>query len=320
MNNDNDNENKKNNSINDFLNSYITLNEILKPNLSEKKQNFLQLFIKILTLQINSFSFFLLTDENQKQNNIIQDNILNLSKELSKLLFYIKENDILLMYNNVINFSIISTKRKLSTPSLQINKKNILSNNINHFSNRINKINDNNNKQENNIVKPKKVKNVNSLLDNKTIQSSEKNMKNNKINTKNEIKEEIKTTKKNRKANILLNSVEKKTNNYYMSLNNSIEKIKFSTNNNDNNNKGEYRSKSNIKGKSNEILLLDNEKMGIKAYEEKTNKPSNYARHLVEKYKDVVDNYEKMDIDKENNFSKTYNKNNSLKKKNNNKN
>ena len=40
MNNDNDNENKKNNSINDFLNSYITLNEILKPNLSEKNKIF----------------------------------------------------------------------------------------------------------------------------------------------------------------------------------------------------------------------------------------------------------------------------------------
>ena len=166
----NDNENKKNNSINDFLNSYLTLKEILKPNLSEKKQNFLELFINILNLQINSFSSFLLSDENQKQNNIIQDNILNLSKELSKLFFYVKENDLLLMYNNVINFSIISSKRKISTPSIQINKKKIL-NNINNCSNKINKINNNNHQKEINTVRPKKVKNINSLLDNKKIQS-----------------------------------------------------------------------------------------------------------------------------------------------------
>ena len=303
----NDDENKKKNSINDFLNSYMTLNEILKPNLSEKKQNFLQLFINILTFQINSFSSFLLSDENQKQNNIIQDNILNLSKELSKLLFYIKENDILFMYNNVINFSIISSKRRFSS-SFQINKKNIFSNN-DDFSNKINE-NNNNKKEINKVIK--KVKNVNSSLNNKKIQSSEKNIINKKFKKKNEIKEEN-ISKKNSKPKILLNSEEKKTNNYKMSLNNSIEKIKFSTNNN--NNKGEYRSKSNLKGKYNEVILLNNEKIGIKAYEEITNKPSNYAKYLVEKYKNVVDNYEKMDVDKQKNFSKTFNKSASFKKK-----
>ena len=96
-----------------------------------------------------------------------------------------------------------------------------------------------------------------------------------------------------------------------MSLNNSIEKIKFSTNNN---NKGEYRSKSNLKGKYNEIILLNNEKIGIKAYEEITNKPSNYAKYLVEKYKNVVNDYEKINFEKkkikEFKKSKTLNKKN----------
>ena len=96
-----------------------------------------------------------------------------------------------------------------------------------------------------------------------------------------------------------------------LSLNNSTDKIRISTKEN---NKSEYRSKSNLKGKYNEIILINNEKLGIKAYEEFTKRPSNYAKYLVEKYKNVVDDYEKINFEKkkikEFKKSKTLNKKN----------
>ena len=99
-------------NMDDFLNSYFTLKGILQPNLSERKQNFLDLFINILIMQINSYSSYILSKENSKKNNIIQENVLKLSKEISKLLSHTKENETLLMYNNIINFSLNAKKRK----------------------------------------------------------------------------------------------------------------------------------------------------------------------------------------------------------------
>ncbi len=113
--------NNEGNKSDDFLKGYITLKEILKPNFSEKKQNFLDLFINILTNQIKSYSSYLISNK----ENLIQDNIFNLSKELSKLLIFIKEKEYnLLMFNNIINFTIKSSKRKFSNTKLNNNYQN----------------------------------------------------------------------------------------------------------------------------------------------------------------------------------------------------
>ena len=53
--------------------------------------------------------------------------------------------------------------------------------------------------------------------------------------------------------------------------------------------------------KVNKEIIVNNPKSGIKAYEEITNRPSNYTKYLFEKYKDVVDNYEKEKINSKNN-------------------
>ena len=88
-------------------------------------------------------------------------------------------------------------------------------------------------------------------------------------------------------------------NNNKMSLNNSIEKLNFSTITNINNN---YKTENKTKSKKvNKEIIVNNPKIGIKAYEEITNRPSNYTKYLFEKYKDVVDNYEKEKINSKNN-------------------
>ena len=132
--------NNEGNKSDDFLKGYITLKEILKPNFSERKQNFLDLFINILTNQIKSYSSYLISNK----ENLIQNNIFNLSKELSKLLIFIKEKEYnLLMFNNIINFTIKSSKRKFSNSKItnntyqnqiNINKNSTLQNKENNIS------------------------------------------------------------------------------------------------------------------------------------------------------------------------------------------
>ena len=48
------NSDSKKNNDNEFLDSYVTLKEILKPNLSERKNKVLDLLINILMGQINT--------------------------------------------------------------------------------------------------------------------------------------------------------------------------------------------------------------------------------------------------------------------------
>ena len=287
--------NNEKNKSDDFLKGYITLKEILKPNFSERKQNFLDLFINILSNQIKSYSSYLLSNK----EILIQDNIFNLSKELSKLLIFIKEKEYnLLMFNNIINFTIKSSKRKFSNTKITNN----------NYQNQIN-INKNITLQnkENNISLNKTIK---SLNNNYIVNNFNNNNNNNNtlrvnrkdnysiektIKIKKHPKLESEKLKNNSVLNYLTNSDDKKYKKMKLSLNNSTDKIRISTKEN---NKSEYRSKSNLKGKYNEIILINNEKLGIKAYEEFTKRPSNYAKYLVEKYKNVVDDYEKINFEK----------------------
>ncbi len=308
--------NNEGNKSDDFLKGYITLKEILKPNFSEKKQNFLDLFINILTNQIKSYSSYLISNK----ENLIQDNIFNLSKELSKLLIFIKEKEYnLLMFNNIINFTIKSSKRKFSNTKLNNNYQNQI--NINKNITLQNK--------ENNISLNKTITNSNgkSLNNNYIVNNFNDNNNNNNntlrvnrkdnysiektIKIKKHPKLESEKLKNNSVLNYLTNSDDKKNKKMKLSLNNSSDKIRISTKEN---NKSEYRSKSNLKGKYNEIILINNEKLGIKAYEEFTKRPSNYAKYLVEKYKNVVNDYEKINFEKkkikEFKKSKTLNKKN----------
>ena len=287
--------NNEKNKSDDFLKGYITLKEILKPNFSERKQNFLDLFINILSNQIKSYSSYLLSNK----EILIQDNIFNLSKELSKLLIFIKEKEYnLLMFNNIINFTIKSSKRKFSNTKITNN----------NYQNQIN-INKNITLQnkENNISLNKTIK---SLNNNYIVNNFNNNNNNNntlRVNRKDNFsiektikikkhpKLESEKLKNNSVLNYLTNSDDKKNKKMKLSLNNSTDKIRISTKEN---NKSEYRSKSNLKGKYNEIILINNEKLEIKAYEEFTKRPSNYAKYLVEKYKNVVDDYEKINFEK----------------------
>ena len=291
--------NNEKNKSDDFLKGYITLKEILKPNFSERKQNFLDLFINILSNQIKSYSSYLLSNK----EILIQDNIFNLSKELSKLLIFIKEKEYnLLMFNNIINFTIKSSKRKFSNTKITNN----------NYQNQIN-INKNITLQnkENNISLNKTIKSlnnnyiVNNINNNNTNNNNtlRVNRKDNysiekTIKIKKHPKLESEKLKNNSVLNYLTNSDDKKYKKMKLSLNNSTDKIRISTKEN---NKSEYRSKSNLKGKYNEIILINNEKLGIKAYEEFTKRPSNYAKYLVEKYKNVVDDYEKINFEKKKN-------------------
>jgi hypothetical protein len=284
------------NKSDDFLKGYITLKEILKPNFSERKQNFLDLFINILSNQIKSYSSYLLSNK----EILIQDNIFNLSKELSKLLIFIKEKEYnLLMFNNIINFTIKSSKRKFSNTKITNN----------NYQNQIN-INKNITLQnkENNISLNKTIKSLNNNYIVNNINNNNTNNNNTlRVNRKDNFsiektikikkhpKLESEKLKNNSVLNYLTNSDDKKYKKMKLSLNNSTDKIRISTKEN---NKSEYRSKSNLKGKYNEIILINNEKLGIKAYEEFTKRPSNYAKYLVKKYKNVVDDYEKINFEK----------------------
>ena len=288
--------NNEKNKSDDFLKGYITLKEILKPNFSERKQNFLDLFINILSNQIKSYSSYLLSNK----EILIQDNIFNLSKELSKLLIFIKEKEYnLLMFNNIINFTIKSSKRKFSNTKITNN----------NYQNQIN-INKNITLQnkENNISLNKTIKSLNNNYIVNNINNNNTNNNNTlRVNRKDNFsiektikikkhpKLESEKLKNNSVLNYLTNSDDKKYKKMKLSLNNSTDKIRISTKEN---NKSEYRSKSNLKGKYNEIILINNEKLGIKAYEEFTKRPSNYAKYLVEKYKNVVDDYEKINFEK----------------------
>ena len=287
--------NNEKNKSDDFLKGYITLKEILKPNFSERKQNFLDLFINILSNQIKSYSSYLLSNK----EILIQDNIFNLSKELSKLLIFIKEKEYnLLMFNNIINFTIKSSKRKFSNTKITNN----------NYQNQIN-INKNITLQnkENNISLNKTIKSLNNNYIVNNINNNNNNNNTLRVNRKDNYsiektikikkhpKLESEKLKNNSVLNYLTNSDDKKYKKMKLSLNNSTDKIRISTKEN---NKSEYRSKSNLKGKYNEIILINNEKLGIKAYEEFTKRPSNYAKYLVEKYKNVVDDYEKINFEK----------------------
>ena len=317
-------DSKKNND-NDFLDSYITLKEILKPNLSERKNKVLDLFINILIGQINSYTSFIFPNENQNIKNLVQENILMLSKELSKILSFTKENKPILIYNNIINFSIQSSEKNNSTSFESNNNKNSQTNKTNSrllsplHTNKKNTIKKNNNNDINNLqlktqtqIQRKslnnnlklniKERNNNNQIESKTsLTKSTSKLTSYKLsvyNKKNLKKEDKRQIRNNSMNDINSNSKDYKNNNK-MSLNSSIEKLNFSTITNNNNN---YKTENKTKSKKvNKEIIVNNPKIGIKAYEEITNRPSNYTKYLFEKYKDVVDNYEKEKINSKNN-------------------
>ena len=321
------NSDSKKNNDNEFLDSYVTLKEILKPNLSERKNKVLDLLINILMGQINTYISYICPNENQNIRGLIQENILNLSKELSKILSFTKENKPILIYNNTINFSIQSLEKNNFTSFESNNKKNSLTSKSNsqllsplrnNKNNTIKKNNNNNinnlqlkthtqiqrKSQNNNLKLNIKERNNNNQIESKTTQTkstskltSYKLSVYKKKNSKKE--EERKRQIRNNSMNEINSNSKDYKNNNKMSLNNSIEKLNFSTITNINNN---YKTENKTKSKKvNKEIIINNPKSGIKAYEEITNRPSNYTKYLFEKYKDVVDNYEKEKINSKNN-------------------
>ena len=321
------NSDSKKNNDNEFLDSYVTLKEILKPNLSERKNKVLDLLINILMGQINTYISYICPNENQNIRGLIQENILNLSKELSKILSFTKENKPILIYNNTINFSIQSLEKNNFTSFESNNKKNSLTSKSNsqllsplrnNKNNTIKKNNNNNinnlqlkthtqiqrKSQNNNLKLNIKERNNNNQIESKTTQTkstskltSYKLSVYKKKNSKKE--EERKRQIRNNSMNEINSNSKDYKNNNKMSLNNSIEKLNFSTITNINNN---YKTENKTKSKKvNKEIIVNNPKSGIKAYEEITNRPSNYTKYLFEKYKDVVDNYEKEKINSKNN-------------------
>ena len=321
------NSDSKKNNDNEFLDSYVTLKEILKPNLSERKNKVLDLLINILMGQINTYISYICPNENQNIRGLLQENILNLSKELSKILSFTKENKPILIYNNTINFSIQSLEKNNFTSFESNNKKNSLTSKSNsqllsplrnNKNNTIKKNNNNNinylqlkthtqiqrKSQNNNLKLNIKERNNNNQIESKTTQTkstskltSYKLSVYKKKNSKKE--EERKRQIRNNSMNEINSNSKDYKNNNKMSLNNSIEKLNFSTITNINNN---YKTENKTKSKKvNKEIIVNNPKSGIKAYEEITNRPSNYTKYLFEKYKDVVDNYEKEKINSKNN-------------------
>jgi hypothetical protein len=319
------NSDSKKNNDNEFLDSYVTLKEILKPNLSERKNKVLDLLINILMGQINTYISYICPNENQNIRGLIQENILNLSKELSKILSFTKENKPILIYNNTINFSIQSLEKNNFTSFESNNKKNSLTSKSNsqllsplrnNKNNTIKKNNNNNinnlqlkthtqiqrKSQNNNLKLNIKERNNNNQIESKTsLTKSTSKLTSYKLsvyNKKNLKKEDKRQIRNNSMNDINSNSKDYKNNNK-MSLNSSIEKLNFSTITNNNNN---YKTENKTKSKKvNKEIIVNNPKIGIKAYEEITNRPSNYTKYLFEKYKDVVDNYEKEKINSKNN-------------------
>ena len=320
------NSDSKKNNDNEFLDSYVTLKEILKPNLSERKNKVLDLLINILMGQINTYISYICPNENQNIKNLIQENVLMLSKELSQILSFTKENKPILIYNNTINFSIQSLEKNNFTSFESNNKKNSLTSKSNsqllsplrnNKNNTIKKNNNNNinnlqlkthtqiqrKSQNNNLKLNIKERNNNNQIESKTsLTKSTSKLTSYKLSVykkQNSKKEDKRQIRNNSMNDINSNSKDYKYNNK-MSLNSSVEKLNFSTitNNNNNNYKTENKTKSK---KVNKEIIINNPKSGIKAYEEITNRPSNYTKYLFEKYKDVVDNYEKEKINSKNN-------------------
>ena len=156
--------------------------------------------------------------------------------------------------------------------------------------------------QNNNLKLNIKERNNNNQIESKTsLTKSTSKLTSYKLsvyNKKNLKKEDKRQIRNNSMNDINSNSKDYKNNNK-MSLNSSIEKLNFSTITNNNNN---YKTENKTKSKKvNKEIIINNPKSGIKAYEEITNRPSNYTKYLFEKYKDVVDNYEKEKINSKNN-------------------
>ena len=306
-------------NLNNIIVSYNNVNMILNPTLNNYKQNFLLSFTSTIISQLN-FLIELTKEKEQNENKInqlIQSNITNYSKNIANLLLFVNEKKFILNHINENSFSIINNNLN----SINKNLNPILNNeNLNMKINISNKITNNNSKKEIKITK----KSNSSEKFNKSVPSY---LRKSKI--MNEIKTKIsqQLLKKRPFEKIRNKSLE----NYHTLPNtkNPLLKSQSSIKNKTVNLNLRYshrikksspiilneisRSKSAIKGKYKKSNILGkdffNEKITTE-FEEKGAKPTPFTKYLITRYKSVVENYEKLDMDEQIKLAEIKNKSN----------
>jgi hypothetical protein len=306
-------------NLNNIIVSYNTVNMILNPTLNNYKQNFLSSFTSTIISQLN-FLIALTKEKDQNEdkiNQLIQSNITNYSKNIANLLSFVNEKKFILNNIHENSFSLIHNSLNLTNKNLNSLKFNENSN-IKNSSNKI--TNYNHNKKEIKITK----KCNSSEKFNKSLPSYFKKSK-----IMNEIKTKIsqQLLKKRPFEKIRNKSLE----NYHTLPNtkNPLLKSQSSIKNKTVNLNLRYshrikksspiilneisRSKSAIKGKYKKSNILGkdffNEKITTE-FEEKGAKPTPFTKYLITRYKSVVENYEKLDMDEQIKLAEIKNKSN----------
>ena len=306
-------------NLNNIIVSYNNVNMILNPTLNNYKQNFLLSFTSTIISQLN-FLIELTKEKEQNENKInqlIQSNITNYSKNIANLLLFVNEKKFILNHINENSFSIINNNLN----SINKNLNPILNNeNLNMKINISNKITNNNSKKEIKITKKsnsseKFNKSVPSYLRKSKIMNgiktkisqqllkkrSNETIRNKSLgnfhtlpNTKNPLlKSESLKKHKITNLNLRYSHRIKKTSPIHL---NDISRSKSAL-------KGKYK-KSNILGKD-----FFNEKITTE-FEEKGAKPSPFTKYLITRFKSVVENYEKLDMDEHIKIEEIKNKSN----------
>ena len=307
-------------NLNNIIVSYNNVNMILNPTLNNYKQNFLLSFTSTIISQLN-FLIELTKEKEQNENKInqlIQSNITNYSKNIANLLLFVNEKKFILNHINENSFSIINNNLN----SINKNLNPILNNeNLNMKINISNKItNYNHNKKEIKITKKcnsseKFNKSVPSYLRKSKIMNgiktkisqqllkkrSNETIRNKSLgnfhtlpNTKNPLLKS-ESLKKHKITNLNLRYSHRIKKSSPIILN-EISRSKSAI-------KGKYK-KSNILGKD-----FFNEKITTE-FEEKGAKPSPFTKYLITRFKSVVENYEKLDMDEQIKIEEIKNKSN----------
>ena len=302
MNSENSNFSLIEQHYNHLISSYNTVTMILNPTLNEFKQNFLSSLTSTLISQLNFLIQIIKEEEENKINELIQSNLSILSKNIANLLSFINERKFILNYNHQNSFSILN--KLYNTPnknSFSISSKKKKDNSINsklNFS-----------KQDNKKEIKKNKKN--------SIEKTKNNLPKIINGIKSKISQQLSKKKINEKIiNMSLDNYYTLPNNSFLTTQiNSNKKhyinLRYSQNLNKSSPNIFQRSKSALKEKykKNNIInnIFNNEKFSYD-FEEKKNKVTPFAKYLISKYKNVVDNYEKLENDEQIQMEEIYNR------------
>lgn len=296
-----------------LLNSYNDIQKILFPTLKPQKQKLLTSIFKLISSQITTLKNLIDENSNDFQPSI-SSNMETLSKDIAMIFELVKNKNTLLVYNQQIAFTYDHTNNKIrnflknnyydkkgksnSTIKIQNRHTTRSSSSLYGTENKnkqgVNPLTNSSNK-ENSVIKKKVKSNFGSPLSPtvkskiinrvKTPPSSDKKNKTMGFEKKEDLDEKKGNDPKNNsfcKASVNLKKI-------FPRSRSSLKKKRPET-------KEEKEAREKEEKEKNKILNFE-------AFAEKTEKdfekigakPSNYAKYLVKKYKDVVQKYDQID-------------------------